>query len=99
MTDIRKAATSLFLDQASGRLARVFGVGQRAAQRWLAETRSAPDDVAEWVGAQEHLLGETRCPERLREAVATALAAGLHPEVVGAHLAAAYREVLGREPE
>ena len=58
-----------------------------------------PDDVVEWVARQDLLLDETRCPERLREVAQAAVDAGLDREVVGAHLSALYREMVGRDIE
>lgn len=98
-TDFQSATTRLFPGQASGRLARALGVSQRVAQRWLGASREAPGDVTAWVDAQDGLLRGSGLPERIRDAASSALSSGLHPEIVGAHLSALYREVTGREVE
>lgn len=97
MTDFQRSAARLFVEQASSRLARVTGVGQRVVQRWLSGSRVVPDDVRAWVSRQESVLEGTGLPERLRETVRAAAAAGVHAEVIAAHLAALHREATGRE--
>lgn len=99
MTDARIRAARLFLDQASARLSRATGVNQRVVQRWLSGARAVPDDVADWMARQDAAAAAAGLPERLREFADAAAVAGVHPEVLGAHLAALHREVTGRDVE
>lgn len=87
MSDFRTAAGRLFGAQASARMARALGVGQRAVQRWLASAADVPADVLDFVIDQEGRLERSQLRARLEAALAEAAREGVHPEIVAAQLA------------
>lgn len=89
-------AQAILPEQTSGRLARMAGVNQRIAQRWLASDLEVPADVLAKVDEQRAALEKYHPGEQLALVLARAHEAGLDAEVTGAFLSAAYELLLSR---
>ncbi len=109
-TGLRSVAEMLLPDSATARMSRIFDVNQRSVQKWLSGQNPAPTHVIDWMNSQGAIIGqienagiegadEPTLEDEIDEVVGRYRRAGVHEEVVGAHLALAYKRLLHREVE
>lgn len=81
------------------RIGRLTGKSHRVVQKWATGEMTVPDDVQSAVEQQAVLLSSSSLAADLKAAVDKATAAGIHPEIIGSHLAAEYVRTTGLEIE
>ena len=90
-------AREVLPEQTSGRLARMFDVNQRIAQRWMSGDLDAPADVVERLEQQRVLLRSDHPGIEMARVILKAQDAGLDTEVLGAFLSEVYEFVTKRK--
>ncbi len=96
---------TLFGGWSTSRVARFLEVNARTVQRWMRDnegqipSREVPDDVQMLVRRQQQIIDDIELERMIADVVETAQANEVHPEVLGAHLARAYKRATGREVE
>jgi hypothetical protein len=83
-------------EQTSGRLARLGGVDQRVAQRWISGDADVPQDVVAMLQAQRAILDELKAGKDLHLLIDSWKQYGLDDEVIGALISVAYEHILKR---
>ncbi len=81
------------------RVGRLTDKSHRVVQKWYSGDMTVPPDVIDDVQHQADLLAKTTLPADLKAVVDKAQRAGIHPEIIGSHLAAEYLRVTGVEIE
>lgn len=101
-TDFRQLVAEVFPVGASGRLARSLDVSTRIAQRWIAGDVPPPERAWEFLNEQWEIVRWVNPVDAIQSLLISwnnGPGSGAHKEVVGAHIAMIYREVMGRELE
>ena len=110
-TAIRMVAEQVLPDSATARMSRIFDVNQRSVQKWFNGSNDAPQHVIDFLNDHSARLfhhvhagheGEKTAPsldEELAAIVSKYKRAGVHDEVLGAHLALIYKRTVHREVE
>lgn len=96
--------TTLFGGWSTSRFSRFLEVSPRTVQRWMKENGGIPDsEIPErirWaVQEQQRIVDEIGLAQMIQDAVDTANANKVHPEVLAAFLENAYKRVTGRQIE
>jgi hypothetical protein len=81
------------------RVGRLTDKSHRVVQKWYSGDMTIPDTVMHGVQDQAHLLEKTAFAADLKMIVDKAQKAGIHPEIIGSHLAAEYLRVTDHEIE
>ena len=89
-------AREVLPEQTSGRLARMFDVNQRIAQRWMSGDLDPPADVVDRLERQRDLLKDHHPGVAMAQVIVKAQDAGLDTEVLGAFLSEVYEFVTKR---
>lgn len=90
-------AREVLPEQTSGRLARMFDVNQRIAQRWMSGDLDVPADVTARLQAQRDMLATFHPGAALTRLISAAYDTGLDAEVTAAFLSAGYEVLLQRK--
>ncbi len=90
-------ARDVLPEQTSGRLARMFDVNQRIAQRWISGDLEPPPDVWAKLQRQQELLKDHHPGVAMAQIIVQAQQAGIETEVLGAFLSEVYEFVTKRK--
>lgn len=91
------AAHDVYPVGSSGRLARILDVNQRLVQRWIAGEQEPTNRASDYLRAQEQAVIRAQPAAELERLVERWSAEGMDNEAIGAHFAAMYESLLGRQ--
>tara|TARA_A100001391_G_scaffold51157_1_gene31217 strand:- start:18791 stop:19126 length:336 start_codon:yes stop_codon:yes gene_type:complete len=91
----REEAESVFPNAHTARLSRIFDVQPRTVQKWINGDIETPQDVFDFLDAQQKLLDEGFDFKSLRGWVEIQKQRGVHPEVIAAWVNELYRSLTG----
>jgi hypothetical protein len=95
----RAAVHRALPDKSSARAARLAGVAQRTAQKWMSNEAPVPEGIAELFRHQGDLAAEYNVQAELQAVIDHFLEVGGHPEVAGSILSAVYQGLLDKPIE